>query len=194
MSVLKKPKEPLPPGDIKFVSFKDFLADYANHTNCYHERSGVIPYARAPDNEIYLLIGIHHWHDLTDFGGTSEVINGKRESPYTCMIREVKEETSGILPDVIKRSLETRINEVICLKRTVNINSSLQTLEFWELLVPIPWDQSLPDKFIPNNEVAAIFWMKPVDLEMIIKWKAKEFNIRVIHFLSYMFSVLKRLY
>lgn len=71
-------------------------------------RAGIIPYANVDvDGELVemWLLGELHSRRLSDFGGGCLVTNG--ETPFECLLREVDEESNGLLTETIRERLDT---------------------------------------------------------------------------------------
>lgn len=111
-----------------------------------HYRAGVIPYTFI-DGKVYWLMGINQHYMWSDFGGGCK----KVETTYSCLMRELYEESNGLLNDVVERAIDNRngVKVYIAYDRKGNLNDYL-------LLVPIPYCDY---EFTPNRELRSLHWI-----------------------------------
>ena len=110
------------------------------------KRAGVIPYS-SYQNEIFWLMGISNSRRLSDFGGSCN----EGETPIGCLLREVEEESTGVLTGLVRDSIGRR--EGIILWR-----SGGPPYRYF-LFAPIPY-QNFTSAFKPNSEVQALTWVR----------------------------------
>lgn len=118
----------------------------------YHpqiKRAGVIPYA-IYQNEIFWLMGISNFNRLSDFGGGCN----EGETPIACLLREVEEESSGVLTEIVRDSISKRDGLILWRSR-----SRVGPPYRYFLFAPIPYGD-FTSSFKPNSEVKNLVWVK----------------------------------
>lgn len=115
-------------------------------------RSGVIPYT-VINNEIFWLMGIDRYGRLGDFGGGCR--SSKKETAYSCCLREIDEESSGLLTKQIESQIRNKIGVFVWRARSRKDPPIYRYL----LFVPIIF-QDVVTKFKPNYEVFALQWIR----------------------------------
>ncbi len=129
-------------------------------------RTGVIPFALSEDTEFWLLGRLVKSNRYSDFGGQCLVTIG--ETPYECLLREVEEESNGLLNEEIKNKLDSifeavdihhqDVDDQIIVWKWINRNNpqDLSYLIFIELDNPDLVD--ITDRFEGNEENRLIGW------------------------------------
>lgn len=123
-------------------------------------RSGIIPYGIDENNDIYWLMGTptYDYDLLSDFGGGCKT--GRGENGYQCALRELNEESSGLLTEPVRNVIQAQTNLIKIWRYHPKNNPTVnQFLTF----VPIDFSD-YPERFIPNKEVAAIDWYHESEL------------------------------
>jgi alkylated DNA repair dioxygenase AlkB len=118
----------------------------------YHpqvKRVGVIPYA-IYQNEIFWLMGVSNLARLGDFGGGSN----EGETPIACLLREVEEESSGVLTGTVRDAIGRREGLILWRSR-----SRTGPPYRYFLFAPIPYADYTP-AFKPNSEVGSLVWVR----------------------------------
>lgn len=129
-------------------------------------RAGVIPYAIV-EGEIYWLMGNNKYNRWSDFGGGCKI--SKRETPYSCLIREATEETNGLLTEAIKSSIEKGEGLYFWAAR-----SKKGVVVDHLLFVPIQYQEHLPE-LKDNPEIDHLLW---VPQRLIL---SPTFDLRLVH-------------
>ena len=120
-------------------------------------RAGVIPYTII-NNEIYWLMGKSNTGRLGDFGGGCK--SSKKETAYQCLIREVQEESSGILTGAIYEAIQRKEGVIVWASRSRKDPPLFRYL----LLVPMPFSNIYMKNFKPNPEVQYLCWIRQKDV------------------------------
>jgi hypothetical protein len=118
----------------------------------YHpqiKRAGVIPYA-VYENEIFWLMGISNLDRLGDLGGG----RNEEETPIACLLREVDEESSGLLTGTVRDAIGRREGLILWRSR-----SRVGPPYRYFLFAPIPY-QDFTSAFKPNREVKSLIWVR----------------------------------
>ena len=154
---------------ISSVSKKDFLSPKIGGTL----RSGVIPYATI-DGHIYWLMGSYKdgrgGNILSDFGGGCKISRG--EQSVTCLLREVDEESSGLLTPIIEDAIQS--SDKLTIFRAQSRNPKSPPNYRYLIFVEIPYLDYAKD-FRPNEELDDMLW---VPQAMIA---SSRMNYRLLH-------------
>lgn len=113
-------------------------------------RAGIIPYTFI-NNDIYWLMGINVRGKLSDFGGGRHVKH--EELPVNCILRELDEETSGVLTNYVQQSIEN--GESLALFGRYNRKGNLND---YLLFAPIAF-LDYNALFKRNAEILQLIWI-----------------------------------
>ena len=123
----------------------------------YHpqvKRAGVIPYA-VLNMEIVWILGVSPLGRLSDFGGGCNSSRG--ETALECILRETDEESSGLLTEPIRQSIENRQGLIVWRSR-----SRVGPPYRYILFAPIPYYDYMLN-FKPNSEVTRLVWVRQTE-------------------------------
>lgn len=144
-------------------------------------RSGIIPYTRinnleTDEVEELWLLGTLPSGRLSDFGGGCNILEG--ELSYECIIREVDEESNGLLTDVVARSLDDAfvrgiekdedINDLIIWRWKSRQQKGKDTTNVdYLVFIPVDYEElaEIGEQFEGNEENTSINWYYAADLE-----------------------------
>ena len=156
-------------------------------------RSGIIPYTifdieGQDEPQEYWLLGNLPSGRLSDFGGGCLVTQG--ELPFECVVREVDEESNGLLTNTIRTSLEQahergveqdQLVPDVHVWRWINRNrpEDVQYLIF----VEVAYDDlaNIEQEFTGNEENTRITWYNKQ--ELLEEYTVEQFNTSIQKFL-----------
>lgn len=127
-------------------------------------RSGIIPYANINGRESWLL-GILKSGRFSDFGGSCLITAG--ELPFECAVREVDEESNGLLTEIVTTRLTNAFNEShlkeqppqgVHIWRWVNLKRPTQIDYLIFLEVDYEPLANIHDQFEGNEENVSLDW------------------------------------
>lgn len=142
-------------------------------------RAGVIPYAVVGD-DIYWLMGNNKYNVWSDFGGGCKL--SKRETPYSCLLREADEESNGVLTETLKASIERGEGLYLWAARSVK-----GVVVDHLLFVPIPYQEHLPE-LEGNPEMDYLLWVPQrliLSPSFALKWFHGPLHRYILSFRNY---------
>lgn len=151
-------------------------------------RSGVIPYTYVTypngESEILWLMGTLVSGRYSDFGGSCYPSKG--ETPYTCMLREVDEESNGLLTEPVRQVLEKAFHEQKenGVRVWIWINERRPEVKSYLVFVYLDYYPlaNISQEFTENEENISINWYNAKE---ILKVPITEFNTNIQKFIRY---------
>ena len=148
------PNEEFKYREINKQTEKEFIKEYCDVTNYKLKRSSIIPFVNRNGENCWLLGSFHDYEKtkypiLADFAGSCEEKDKNDCAPLNCAMRELNEESKGLLPNIVRNAIRNSNNFVIFEGK----NTKGDILYFMFVKLNYEDVKDIPDKFSKIKEI-----------------------------------------